>query len=504
VTVFQILLLGLYVPLTCLLAIYGFYRARMVLVYFRVRRQDPRPPAGHPPHPTVLIQIPVFNERHVVARILEATARLDYPRDRYRVQLLDDSTDETVTIAARACDRLRAEGVQVEHIRRDNREGFKAGALAAGLLRDDSELVAIFDADFVPPPEFLKETVPYFARPEIGLVQTRWEHLNLEENLLTRVQSFFIDGHFILESTYRHRTGRFFNFNGTGGIWRRRCIDDAGGWSSDSIAEDTEISIRAYLKGWRFVFLRDLTVPAELPADVTAYKSQQHRWAKGYTEIFLQQAGRIWRSPELRLLQKLEAMLMLSNHLAFLLFAALTILHLPLVLVRSSFHAAPMLRFLDVLGINLILLAFFGFYVTSQWEARRFTLKRLAHVPLVLGLGMGLMVNSCRGVLEALFKVRTGFVRTPKENDRPDPAYKARAAILQAVVEVAFGAYLLFSCGLLVSRGQVWGAPLNLLVACGFVFLGVGTLRRHLPAAAPAPAPAPDAEPEPEPAAETA
>jgi len=491
-TVFQVLLLGLYVPLACLLACYGMYRARMVLVYLRVRRQNPVPDRQLDELPTVLVQIPVYNERKVVRRILEAVAALDYPRDRLRVQLLDDSTDETVEIGARACADLRANGVAVEHLCRRNRAGFKAGALAEGLKRDDSELVAIFDADFVPSPQFLRETVHYFSNPKVGLVQARWEHLNLEENILTRAQSFLIDGHFILESTYRHRTGRFFNFNGTGGIWRRACIEDAGGWSFDSIAEDTEISIRAYLKGWKFVFLRDLTVPAELPAHVTAYKSQQHRWAKGYTEILRQQVTRIWRTP-LRVREKLEATLMLSNHLAFLLMGALTILHLPLVLVRSTYHAGPFLAFLDLMGIGLVLMAFFAFYFVSQWEVGRLNLRRIVTIPLVLGLGMALMVNSSRGVLEALFGHRTEFVRTPKEGDRPDPSYRARVAIWQAIVEVAFGIYLLVSCLVLVNHGGLLGVPLNLLVASGFLFLGLGALRTHWKA------PEPVAEPEPVP-----
>jgi cellulose synthase/poly-beta-1,6-N-acetylglucosamine synthase-like glycosyltransferase len=474
-TIFQVLLLGIYVPLAGLLACYGMYRARMVLVYLSVRKRNPAPEGKLEKLPTVLIQIPVFNERKVVRRILEAVHALDYPHDLLRVQLLDDSTDETVAIAARACAELRERGLRVEHLRRRNREGFKAGAMAVGLRRDDSELVAIFDADFVPPPGFLREAVPYFANPRVGLVQARWEHLNLEENLLTRLQSFLIDGHFILESTYRHRTGRFFNFNGTGGIWRRSCIDDAGGWSWKSIAEDTEISIRAYLKGWRFVYLRDLKVPAELPAHVTAYKSQQHRWAKGYTEIFRQQAATIWKTP-IRLREKLEATLMLSNHLAFLLMGAITILHLPLVVVRSTFDGGPFLAFLDLLGINLVLLAFFAFYGVSQWEAGRFNLRRLLMIPLVLGLGMALMVNSSRAVLEALFGHRTEFVRTPKEGDRPDPSYRARAAVWQSVVEVAFGIYLLVASLIL---GNYWGTALNLLVGAGFLYLGLGSLKAH-------------------------
>jgi cellulose synthase/poly-beta-1,6-N-acetylglucosamine synthase-like glycosyltransferase len=473
-----VLLLGLYVPMALVLAAYGLHRVHMIFAYLRVRHRNPQPEGELKEAPTVLVQVPVFNERAVVRRVLAAVARLEYPRDRLTVQLLDDSTDETVEVGAQACAALRAEGLRVTHVRRENRAGFKAGALAHGLAQDHAELVAIFDADFLPPPHFLKTVVPYFARDRVGMVQARWDHFNLGQNLLTRLQSYFLDGHFILEHTYRHRTGRFFNFNGTAGIWRRQCIDDAGGWSSSSITEDTEISFRAYVKGWEFVYLRDLTVPAELPAEVDAYKGQQHRWAKGYTEVLQQHLGTIWRSP-IAFKAKLEATLMLSNHFAFLLFGALTILHLPLVLVRSSFYASPFLKFLDVLGLNLVLLAFFAFYVLSQWEARRFTLRRLALAPLVLGLGMAQMVNSSRAVMEALFGVRSGFVRTPKGGERPDPGYKVRAAVWQAIAEVVLGLYLLASCVVLAARNHLWGAPLNLLVAFGFLYLGLSTLRRQ-------------------------
>ncbi|HEX5139172.1 MAG TPA: glycosyltransferase [Planctomycetota bacterium] len=494
-TIFQLLVLALYVPLVCLLGCYGIYRARMVIVYLWVRKKNPVKPRPPERWPTVLVQIPVYNERKVVRRILEAVEKLDYPPELMRIQLLDDSTDETVETAARAVAEMKARGVAVEHIRRRNRVGFKAGALAAGLLLDDSEFVAIFDADFVPGASFLRETIPYFADGRIGLVQARWEHLNLEENLLTRVQSFFIDGHFILESTYRHRTGRFFNFNGTGGVWRRRAIDDAGGWSATSLAEDTELSIRAYLKGWRFTYLRDLKVPAELPASVTAYKSQQHRWAKGYTEIFREQLGRIWSTP-IRMREKLEATLMLSNHLAFLFLGVLTILHLPLIVVRSNFEAGPFFRILDLIGLNMVLMAFFAFYGLSQREAGRLTLKRFLLIPFALGLGMALMVNSCRGVLEALFGHRSEFVRTPKEGDRPDPSYRARMSVWQSIVESAFGVYILVSSVVLATKGVSWGLPLNTIVGAGFLYLGLGSLRYHWRAPAPAAAAqAPETEP---------
>ncbi len=502
----QIFLLGLYVPLSVLLAAYGIHRAHMLFEYLRVRKNNPSPEGKLDGWPTVLVQIPVFNERAVVRRIIEQIAKLDYPRDKLRIQVLDDSTDETVEISAEGCAWLREQGIDAAQIHRTNRDGFKAGALAAGLEVDDCELCAVFDADFMPPPGVLKEMVPYFAKPGVGLVQARWEHLNLNKNLLTKLQGYFLDGHFILEHTYRHRTGRFFNFNGTAGIWRRSCIDDAGGWSSSSITEDTEISFRAQIKGWEFVYLRDLTVPAEVPADVDAYKGQQHRWAKGYTEVLQQHFGTIWKA-KIPLKTKIEATLMLSNHFAFLLMAALTILHLPLVLVREQWHASPVQILLDLLGLNLVVFAFFGFYAVSQWEAGRFTWRRLALAPLALGFGMALMINSCRAVLESLFGVKTGFVRTPKEGDspileaQPRKSYRANAAVGQAVVEIVFGLYLLFSCVVLVARGHIWGVPINLLVASGFLYLGYGTLRKSF-AAAPAPVPVPVAEsaPLPEPA----
>ncbi|MDH3591302.1 MAG: glycosyltransferase [Planctomycetota bacterium] len=482
----QVLLLSIYVPMTVLLACYGLHRVHMVVEYLRTRKKNPVAPPHEGEWPRILVQIPVFNERAVVRRILGAVSAMDYPRDKLRVQVLDDSNDETIEISAAACAELRETGMEVDHVRRPNREGFKAGALAHGLTLDDSEFVAIFDADFMPPKDVLKEMIPFFADDGVGLVQSRWEHLNLERNLLTRLQSYLIDGHFILEHTYRHRTGRFFNFNGTAGMWRRKCIDDAGGWSSSSITEDTEISFRAYVKGWKFVYLRDLTCPAELPADIDAYKSQQHRWAKGYTEVLQQHFGTIWRAP-IKLKAKIEATLMLSNHFAFLLMGALTILHLPLLIVRTSYPSSTALRLLDMLGLSLVVIAFFAFYFISQWETKRLSLRRVALIPVCLGLAIAQMVNSSRAVLESLFGVKTGFIRTPKEGEGRAKSYKAAAGFGQALTEVVFGLYLLFSCTLMVSKGHFWGAPLNLLVSFGFFYLGLGTLRNRWRAVAPAP-----------------
>ena len=486
VTPFQILLLGLYVPLTCLLALYGIHRVNVLFAYLRTRKNNPVPQAEWDHVPTLLVQVPIFNERAVVLRLLDAIEAFDYPRDKLRVQVLDDSTDETVAIAGKAVERLRAKGLDIVHLLRSNREGYKAGALAEGLKVDDSELVAVFDADFVPDPQWPNKVIPFLADPRVGVTQTRWEHRNLEQNILTKLQGFFLDAHFILEHTYRNRTGRFINFCGTAGMWRRACIEDAGGWSACSITEDTEISFRAQLKGWKFIYLRDVTVPAEVPADVDAYKAQQHRWAKGYTEVLREHLPTIWRAP-IPIKTKIEATLMLSNHFAFLLMGALTILHLPLVLVRTSFHSTTAQVVLDLLGINLVILAFFAFYIVGQWEAGRLTWRRILLIPLALGLGMSHMVNSSRAVLEAVFGLKTGFVRTPKEGDKPEvgSSYKANAATGQALVEVAFGIYLLVSSIVMASRGHILGVPLNLVVSLGFLFLGLSTLKNRWSSKAP-------------------
>ena len=290
-------LLGLYYSILGVLALYGVHRLVLVVLYARHRRRGaPRPPAPEE-WPRVTVQLPLYNELYVARRLIDAVCRLDYPRDRLEIQVLDDSTDETAEIVRAEVARRRAAGFAIHHLRRAERTGFKAGALAAGLERTGGELIAVFDADFVPGPEFLKAAVPYFADPRVGMVQGRWEHLNRDYSLLTRVQALLLDGHFVIEHAARNRAGCFFNFNGTAGVWRRAAIAAAGGWRHDTLTEDLDLSYRAQLAGWRFVYLPDLSVPAELPVDVGGFKSQQYRWAKGSIQTARKLLGRVLAAP---------------------------------------------------------------------------------------------------------------------------------------------------------------------------------------------------------------
>jgi hypothetical protein len=280
-------LLVLYYLTLGVLALYGIHRSWLVVTYLRHRRDRPALPAPPAEWPVVTVQLPLYNEMYVATRLLDAVCRLSYPRDRLEIQVLDDSTDETSELVAAEVARWRERGVDVRHVRRGDRAGFKAGALDAGLACARGELLAVFDADFVPGPDFLEKTVPYFTDPadpqggsRLGMVQARWEHINRGYSLLTRIQAILLDGHFVIEHTARNRSGRFFNFNGTAGIWRRQAIEDAGGWQHDTLTEDLDLSYRAQLAGWRFVYLPEVTVPSELPVDVRGFKSQQHRWAK--------------------------------------------------------------------------------------------------------------------------------------------------------------------------------------------------------------------------------
>lgn len=291
------LVLVIYFAAVAALSIFGLHRFHLLGLYWRVRaRRRPTADVEATTFPTVTVQLPIYNERYVARRLVLAVARMDYPRERLRIQILDDSTDLTRERLAVLTRRLRALGIPIEHLHREQRQGYKAGALAAGLSRDDSELVAMFDADFIPPPGFLRQIVPEFEDVGIGMVQARWSHLNREHSLLTRLQSIFLDGHFFIEHVARHGSGLFFNFNGTAGVWRRRCIDDAGGWSGDTLTEDLDLSYRAQLRGWRFAYRPELTAAAELPIDMNAFKRQQHRWAKGSVQTAMKLLPRIMRS----------------------------------------------------------------------------------------------------------------------------------------------------------------------------------------------------------------
>ena len=301
---------------------YGVHRYFIIYLFLKNRKREPVPAARFEHLPVVTVQLPIFNEIYVVERLLSSVSELDYPRDRLQIQVLDDSTDDTREITADCAAELRERGFDVELIHRTDRTGFKAGALERGLATARGEFVCILDADFVPPPHLLRKTVDFFTDPKVGMIQTRWGHLNRGYSLLTRVQAMFLDGHLVLEQTARSRSGRFFNFNGTAGLWRKSCIEEAGGWQHDTLTEDLDLSYRAQLAGWKFVFLPDVVTPAELPVDMNGFKSQQHRWTKGSIQTCKKLLPAIWRS-KLPLPIKVEATGHLVSNFAYLLLACL-------------------------------------------------------------------------------------------------------------------------------------------------------------------------------------
>jgi cellulose synthase/poly-beta-1,6-N-acetylglucosamine synthase-like glycosyltransferase len=405
-------LLALYYGILGILAAYGVHRLLLVVLYVRHRRDAPPVPAAEEEWPRVTVQLPLYNEMYVVRRLIDAVCRLDYPCDRLEIQVLDDSDDETAAVAAAEVARQRARGFAIHHLRRDDRAGFKAGALAAGLERAEGELIAVFDADFVPPPEFLRAAVPHFADPAVGMVQGRWGHLNRDYSLLTRVQALLLDGHFVVEHAARHRAGCFFNFNGTAGIWRRRAIVDAGGWQHDTLTEDLDLSYRAQLAGWRFVYLPELLAPAELPVDVDGFKGQQYRWAKGSIQTARKLLGPILAAP-LPARVRFEAFVHLTNNVSYPLMVALSLLVFPAMVLRRGSSTTALLA-IDLPLFLAATLSVLVFYLASQLAGGGPWRPALRRLPALMGIGIGLSLNNARAVVAGLRERGGTFHRTPK------------------------------------------------------------------------------------------
>jgi cellulose synthase/poly-beta-1,6-N-acetylglucosamine synthase-like glycosyltransferase len=472
------LLLGLHLVLWVVLAAYGFHRLHLILL-FRKNQEPPPLPPDPDPWPSVTVQLPVYNERYVVARLLEAAAALDYPRDRLEIQLLDDSTDETAAIAARAIAALRSRGIDAVHLRRSDREGYKAGALQYGLRRARGSLLAVFDADFVPPPGFLRGTVPYFADPGVGMVQARWRHLNTDHSILSRVQAISLDGHFLIEHSARRNGGRYFNFNGTAGVLRRSCVVDAGGWQSDTLTEDLDLSYRAQLRGWRFVFAPQVGCPGELPVEMNAFKAQQHRWVRGSVQVARKLLPRIWRSGA-PLPVKIEATFHLTSNVPYVLLLLLSLLVYPVVLARYESKSLPFL-----IADTALLLAATGpvlfYFVYAQRKSRADWIRQLRFVPLVFVLGIGLAVNNTRAVLEGALCRAGAFHRTPKfriegRNRRPRRAAYRSPVSATTVVEVALACYFLWAMASLAEARLYAPLPFFALYLVGFLYVGTLSL----------------------------
>lgn len=476
---FQIATLIAYYVVLSLLAVYGVHRAFMVRLYYRHRGRDPRPVGDLGPLPRVTVQLPLYNEVYVVERLVEAVVALDYPKELLEIQILDDSTDETRDVARAIAERYRTRGFDVAYLPRDHRRGFKAGALQAGLERARGEFLLIFDADFVPGPGMLRECLSHFADSTVGMVQARWEHLNRDFSLLTRIQSIFLDGHFVIEHTARNRSGRFFNFNGTAGIWRRSCLEEAGGWQSDTLTEDLDVSYRAQLAGWRFVYLKDLAVPAELPVDIDGFKSQQHRWTKGSIQTGRKLLSRILRS-EYSWKVKAEAFFHLTSNFSYLLVVMLALLIVPAIVIREAigWQKLAVIDFPLFFGATF---SFVAFYLYSQHEIGRSWKPTLKYMPFLMSLGIGLSLNNVRAVLEALVNEPTDFTRTPKyriEGDRGDWKTKKYRAVpnLSFAGEIVLAAYFLGALVFAVVENYWVGVPFLLIFFNGFAYTSLFSL----------------------------
>ncbi len=465
-----------YFVIVSILAVYGLHRCYMVFLFKRYRARVPVPKDRFIEMPRVTVQLPIFNELYVVERLLDAVAAIDYPRDRLEVQVLDDSTDETREVAARKARELRASGLDVVYHHRDTREGFKAGALAAGLEAAKGEFVAIFDADFLPTPDILLRTIQFFTDPAIGMVQTRWGHINREYSLLTQVQSILLDGHFVIEHAARNRSGRFFNFNGTAGIWRRATIHSAGGWQHDTLTEDLDLSYRAQMKGWRFVFLSDVVSPAEVPVEMNAFKSQQHRWAKGSIQTCKKVLPEIWRSG-VPLKVKIEATFHLSSNFAYLLMVLLSVLMLPALLFRIQKGTSIEAFAFDLSLFLAASVSVIYFYVVSQKEIDRNWKVRLKYLPFLTSVGIGLSINNAKAVLEAMLGYETPFKRTPKYNvSRLTDEWKNKkyAGIRSKLplFELTLGAYFAIVVAVALVHGLVVSSVFLCLFLVGFTYVG--------------------------------
>ena len=464
-------ILAAYYSTLGVLALYGSHRLLLLFHWWRTREDCLAPPPDPENWPHVTVQVPLYNEQFVVERVLDAVAALQYPSDLLEIQVLDDSTDETLQITQKKVTDLRAQGVDIKCLHRADRVGFKAGALAAGLEQARGELICIFDSDFVPRSDFLQHLVPHFQDPRIGMVQARWDHLNRDDSLLTKIQAVLLDGHFAIEHVARHRSGLFFNFNGTGGIWRREAILDAGGWTADTLTEDLDLSYRAQLAGWRFLYLPQVTVPAELPTSITAFKSQQHRWSRGSIQTGRKLIPRILRA-DLPRTVKVEALVHLTNNLSYPLMVLLALLVFPAMVLRRGSEIWKLLAF-DAPLFLAATVSVLLFYIASQWAVGRPWKRTWKVLPGVLATGMGLAINNSAAVLGGLLRQGGVFHRTPKTGSHGkgrNSAYRLPIS-LSWWFEGLMALYFL-TCSLVATSTGMWlSLPFLYLFLQGFTYL---------------------------------
>ena len=473
----ETLILGAYFFILAILAVYGWHRYYLVYLYMKHKDRKVAQPAVPDAWPAVTIQLPLYNEMYVVDRLLQAVTRMDYPGISSRSRSWTTHSDETQEIARLAVQRYAAQGFDIKYLHRDDRTGYKAGALDAGLKVARGRFVAIFDADFVPQPDFLRKTVPYFADPNVALVQARWTHLNQDYSLLTKVQSILLDAHFVLEHGGRNRAGRFFNFNGTAGIWRPEAIASGGGWQHDTLTEDLDLSYRTQLKGWQFVFLPEVEAPAEVPVEMNAFKSQQHRWAKGSIQTCLKLLPRILQA-DLPLAVKAEAFFHLTANFNYLLMTVLSVLMFPAMVIRYNMGWYEMLL-IDVPLFFAATASVANFYIVSQRELYPDWKTRLKYLPFLMSIGIGLAINNTRAVLEAVFDQKSEFARTPKygvverhTDDWLNKKYRQSVAV-QPLLETALGLYFTWTVFYALANQIYATVPFLMLFQIGFLYTGV-------------------------------
>jgi cellulose synthase/poly-beta-1,6-N-acetylglucosamine synthase-like glycosyltransferase len=464
-----------------LLSVYGVYRYRLIYLFLRYQKHRPQPKSIFTSErlPRVTVQLPLFNEMYVAERLIDAVTRLDYPRELIEIQVLDDSTDDTTRIAAAAVNKHFEQGFDISYHHRDNREGFKAGALEAGLKKASGELILIFDADFAPRPDCIRRMIDYFTDERIGMVQMRWSHINENYSLLTKVQAIMLDGHFVIEQVARNRCGGFFNFNGTAGMWRREAIEWSGGWQHDTLAEDTDLSYRAQLMGWHFVYLADDDVPAELPVEISAFKSQQRRWAKGVVQVGMKLVKRIWHDPRLPLRVKLEQFFRLTGNLAAPLVIVLALINFPILIVRYNqglFH----LFALDVPILTFSTVSVIVYYLVTQRYLHPKTWKQsIKYIPFVMSMGIALTFSNARAVAEAMLGVKTPFVRTPKYKieGTGDTTWVKKSYLPRRLslpwLEMLFAIYFVFTIWYAIDSGIFGTLPFLMIYLCGYAYAAV-------------------------------
>jgi len=489
---FRITFIALYLLILCAVAFYGFHRYVLVYLYIKHRKNVYQPIARYSQLPRITIQLPMFNEDSVAERIIRATCLIDYPRELLDIQVLDDSTDQSADIARKACEEWAAKGYPIHYVHRDNREGYKAGALKAGMTQAKGEFIAIFDADFVPPKDILRNVVDYFTDDKIGMVQVRWDHLNRDASLLTKSQAIFLDGHFVIEHTARNRSGRFMHFNGTAGVWRRTTIDDGGGWQHDTLTEDLDLSYRCQIKGWQFVYLPQYAAPAELPPEMIAFKQQAHRWTKGSMQTAIKLLPGILRSKSLPRTIKTEAFFHLTNTVVYPLMVLLTIMMYPAFVYVDG----PIKHYTwgsALFSVSLFVLATCSastFFVFAQRElfGKEAGWKSLLHLPMLMALGVGVCVNNTQAVIEAVWsairKKPSEFVRTQKYGSigRDRGTIQAQSVftlkrLMLPIIEISFGCYM--SVFMFVSMYYAFAPssiPFLLIFAGGYFYVGWSSL----------------------------